>query len=207
MPHLPRYNSKRKKYDRNYSNMLLARSISSNLSFNNRTFFNVNFRGARLRKFKLTNCNFILCDFSGTIMNKGKFTNVIFKKCVFYAPVLRDSVFKNCKFQDCFFVNMNENVLSNCEKEACLSYDHYDLTIPSESNLILEFTKEYRIFQKNRLIHIKGGKINKATIFILLQYMPYTVFVKKLRKLCENNLQGKIFTTMRLLEVLQKTRC
>lgn len=105
-----------------------------------------------------------------------------------------------------FFVNMNENVLSNCEKEACLSYDYYDLTIPSESNLILEFTKEYRIFQKNRLIHIKGGKINKATIFILLQYMPYAVFVKKLRKLCENNLQGKIFTTMRLLEVLQKTR-
>ncbi len=139
-------------------------------------------------------------------MNKGKFTNVIFKKCVFHASVLRYSVFKNCKFQECFFININENIVSNCDKENCLSYNYYDLTIPSESNLIFEFTKEYRIFQKNRLIHIKGGKINKATIFIMLQYMPYTVFVKKLRKLCENNQQGKIFTTMRLLEVLQRTR-
>ncbi|MFY1026505.1 pentapeptide repeat-containing protein [Actinobacillus seminis] len=206
MSRLPRYNSKIRKYDRNYSNILLAKTISSKLSFNNRTFFNVNFRGARLRKFKLTNCNFILCDFSGTIMNKGKFTNVIFKKCVFCASILRGSIFKNCKFQECFFINMSEDIISNCEMENCLSYNYYDLTIPLEASHDFDFTKEYHIFQKNRLIHIKGGRVNKATIFIILQYMPYNVFIRKLKKLCENNLQRKIFTVMRLLEILQKTR-
>lgn len=206
MSRLPRFNSKIKRYDRNYSNTLLAKTISSKLSFNNRIFFNVNFRGARLRKFKLTNCNFILCDFSGTIMNKGKFTNVTFKKCVFFASVLRNSVFNNCKFQNCFFINMRKDFISNCEIENCFNYNYYDLSIPSESNYELDFTREYHIFQKNRLFHIKGGKINKATVFIILKYMTYSVFIKKLKKLCENNSQRKIFTTMRLLEILQETR-
>lgn len=53
MKKLPRHNNKYRNYDRNYANTILARTISSNLIFKKRTFFNVNFRGARLRRMKL----------------------------------------------------------------------------------------------------------------------------------------------------------
>lgn len=206
MAHFPRYRSKSNKYDRNYSNKILAKTISSNLVFNNRTFFNVNFRGSRLRKIKFNSCKFILCDFYGVILNKGAFSNVFFRKCIFYASIFRDIKFKNCQFDNCIFINMNTQLLMDCKMVDCLEFSYYDLKILDDINFDFCFTRKYSIFQKNRILHLKGGRINLATVFLVLQYMSYEEFILKLKYLCEAGDLKNICTTMRFLEILKNTQ-
>ena len=204
MTKLPRYNYQNRKIKHNYSNTILAKSISSKLSFENNTFFNVNFRGVRLRSSKFSSCNFILCDFYGAILNKGKFENTVFKKCVFYASILRECKFLNCKFEKCIFINTPKDFEKNSITKDCHKYNYYDLCIPEMSQTDFNIYREAKVFQKNRLLHIKGGKINKATIFIALNFFTYDGFKKRLELAYEDNDIEKIFTTFKLIEVLQK---
>lgn len=200
---LPRYPNKSKKYDHNYKNRVLAKSISSKLSFNTRIFLNVNFRGSRLRSMTFKSSKFILCDFSGVIFNKSRFKKTTFKKCVFYASIFRNAKFQDCKFEDCFFINTNRTPLAQCEFIRCSNYSYYDLIIPPTASMDLEFIKNNKIFKINRLLHLKGGKINNSTIFIITNYMNYQDFLKKLNILFEQDKLNKIYTTMKLLESLQ----
>ncbi|MFW2720738.1 pentapeptide repeat-containing protein [Acinetobacter baumannii] len=112
MSKLPRFHNKHIE-KRKYSNSLLAKSISSKVRFSNKTFFNVNLRGSRLRSCSFKNIKIVLSDFSGVILNKNRFTNVHFKKCVFYAAIFRDCRFKNCTFEKCIFINTNTESLNH----------------------------------------------------------------------------------------------
>lgn len=206
MRKLPRFNHKHKIIKHNYSNTLLSKSISSKLIFKNNTFFNVNFRGVRLRKSNFSDCSFILCDFSGAILNKANFKNTIFKKCVFYASVFRDCKFSNCKFDTCIFININDEALQNSSFVNCHQYSYYDLCIPETVQIDFVKYRESKLFQKNRLLHIKGGKINKATIFISLMFFTYEDFKRRLERLYSDNKSLSIFTTFKLVEILQKTK-
>lgn len=204
MSQLPRYNHKHSRIKHNYSNTMLSKSISSKAIFEGVTFFNVNFRGVRLRKSRFFNCSFILCDFYGAIYNKGKFENAFFKKCVFYASIFRNCRFEKCTFESCVFINMkNEfekgNNLRNCDK-----YSYYDLSIPKEVQEELQIYRKLEVFQKNRLLYIKGGKLNKSTLFIALKYFSYSDFKRRLNLACEHESIEKTFTTFRLIELLQK---
>ena len=106
MSKLPRFHNKHIE-KRKYSNSLLAKSISSKVRFSNKTFFNVNLRGSRLRSCSFKNIKIVLSDFSGVILNKNRFTNVNFKKCVFYDAIFRDCCFKNFTFYKCILKNIN----------------------------------------------------------------------------------------------------
>ena len=204
MRRLPRYNHKRRKINRSYSNTILARSISSGLKFDKKVFFNVNFRGVRLRRYILTDCKFVLCDLYGAVLNKGKFKNVLFKKCVFYASVFRDCKFIDCRFEECVFINSTNGFWQDSETINCNIYSYYDLSIPEEAQLDLNVYRPNKIFQKNRLLYIKGGKINKATIFIAMKFFVYEDFKKRLEIAVDNHHTKNIFTTFKLIEVLQK---
>lgn len=194
---------KHRKYDRNYQNTILARTISARLLFEDRVFFNVNLRGARLRKIEIDSGKFILCDFPGAIFNKGKFRRVTFKKCVFVATIFRDCRFEDSTFEKCYFINTNVKELEPCCKFIdCHHYNHNGLRIPSDIDKKIEFTRARPIFQENRLLHIKGGKINKTTLFIILQKLRPNIFINNLQHLCEVGEIDKIYTTMRLLECL-----
>lgn len=195
---------KHRRYNRDYINTILARTVSARLSFKDRRFINVNFRGARLREIKIYSSKFILCDFPGAIFNKGEFDGVTFKKCVFVATIFRDCKFKDSTFKKCYFINTNVKELDlGCKFIGCRHYHHNDLKIPPDIDKGIEFAREHRIFQVNRLLHIKGGKINKTTLYIILQKLKSTIFIKNLRHLCETGAIDGIYTTMRLLECLE----
>lgn len=206
MRKLPRYNHKRRKNNLSYSNNILAKSISSNLISDKKTFFNVNFRGVRLRKCKFTECKFILCDLYGAILNKGKFENVLFKKCVFYASVFKKCKFIGCTFEECVFINNSSGFFQDSNIINCREYSYYDLCVPTESQLDFVTYRSNKLFQKNRLLHIKGGKVNKATVFIAMSFFTYEDFKRRLEVVFENDNTKSVFTTFKLIEVLQKIR-
>ncbi len=207
MSKLPRFSKNNRNLRNNYSNLLLSKSISSKLSFNNTMFFNVNLRGSRLRKCSFNTTNIFLSDFSGVILNGSKFKNVHFKKCVFYATIFRKCKFINCKFDQCIFINTNtqeftESILSNC-----IESNFYQLKELKTSIADLSEYKSIPILQKNRLLHLKGGKINKATFSILLSEFSEENILLALSLIFfdDSYSKPKILSTFKLLEVIKMT--
>ncbi len=66
---------------------------------------------------------------------------------------------------------------------------------------------EYRnipILQKNRLLHLKGGRINTATLFILLSKISKYKLLNGLKKIyIEEQSKVKILSTFKLLEEIK----
>lgn len=113
------------------------------------------------------------------------------------------SIYK-CTFEKCTFINTPKDFEKSSITIDCHRYSYYDLCIPEISQADFNIYREAKVFQKNRLLHIKGGKINKATIFIALNFFTYDDFKKRLKLAYEDNDTEKIFTTFKLIEVLQK---
>lgn len=206
MSKLPRFSQNNRKPRNNYSNVLLSKSISSKISFNNTMFFNVNLRGSRLKKCSFTNTNIFLSDLSGVILNNSKFKNVHFKKCVFYATIFRECKFINCKFDQCIFINMNTHEFSDSILRNCIESNFYQLKELKTSLGNLAEYKSIPILQKNRLLHLKGGKINKATFSILLSKFPEDKILLALSSIfleCTSR-RPQILSTFKLLEEISK---
>lgn len=103
MSKLPRFHNKHIE-KRKYSNSLLAKSISSKVRFSNKTFFNVNLRGSRLRSCSFKNIKIVLSDFSGVILNKNRFTNVHFKSAYFMLLFLEIVALKIAHLKNAFLL-------------------------------------------------------------------------------------------------------
>lgn len=207
MSKLPRFPQKNRKIRNNYSNLLLSKSISSKISFNNTMFFNVNLRGSRLRKCSFNSTNIFLSDLSGVILNGSKFKNVHFKKCVFYATIFRKCKFINCKFDQCVFINTNTQAFSESILNNCIESNFYQLKELKNSIASLIAYKSIPILQRNRLLHLKGGKINKATFSILLSnFSEENVFLALSLIFLDNSYsRPKILSTFKLLEEIKMT--
>lgn len=207
MSKLPRFAKKNRKLRNNYSNLLLSKSISSKLSFNNTMFFNVNLRGSRLRKCSFNNTNIFLSDFSGVILNGSKFKNVHFKKCVFYATIFRKCKLINCKFDQCVFINTNTQEFTESILKNCIESNFYQLKELKTSITNLAEYKSIPILQKNRLLHLKGGNINKATFSILLsEFSEESILLAlSLIFLDDSYRKPKILSTFKLLEEVKMT--
>ena len=203
MSKLPRFHNKHIE-KRKYSNSLLAKSISSKVRFSNKTFFNVNLRGSRLRSCSFKNIKIVLSDFSGVILNKNRFTNVHFEKCVFYAAIFRDCRFKNCTFEKCIFINTNTESLNHSILDCSKKYNFYEMKIPDDLKDQLTEYRNIPILQKNRLLHLKGGRINTATLFILLSKISKYKLLNGLKKIyIEEQSKVKILSTFKLLEEIK----
>lgn len=207
MSKLPRFSKRNKKLRNNYSNLLLSKSISSKIAFNNTIFFNVNLRGSRLRKCSFNNTNIFLSDLSGVILNGSKFKNVHFKKCVFYATIFRKCKFINCKFDQCIFINTNTNEFSESILSNCIETNFYKLKELKTSTTNLAEYKSIPILQRNRLLHLKGGSINKATFSILLSKFSEESILLALSLifLDDSYRKPKILSTFKLLEEIKMT--
>ncbi|ENW53959.1 hypothetical protein F917_00276 [Acinetobacter baumannii NIPH 67] len=207
MSKLPRFSKKNRKLRNNYSNLLLSKSISSKLSFNNTMFFNVNLRGSRLRQCSFNSTNIFLSDFSGVILNGSKFKNVHFKKCLFYATIFRKCKFINCKFDQCVFINTNTQEFSESILKNCIESNFYQLKELQSCKTSLVEYKSIPILQKNRLLHLKGGNINKATFSILLsKFSEENIFLAlSLIFLDDSYRKPKILSTFKLLEEIKIT--
>ncbi|QNX87876.1 pentapeptide repeat-containing protein [Acinetobacter seifertii] len=205
MSKLPRFSKKNRKLRNNYSNLLLSKSISSKLSFNNTMFFNVNLRGSRLRKCSFNSTNIFLSDFSGVILNGSKFKNVHFKKCLFYAAIFRKCKFINCKFDQCVFINTNTQEFGESILKNCIETNFYQLKELQRCETSLAEYKSIPILQKNRLLHLKGGSINKATFSILLsKFSEENIFLAlSLIFLDDSYRKPKILSTFKLLEEIK----
>lgn len=77
------------------------------------------------------------------------------------------------------------------------------MSIPNDLELELIKYRSIISLQKNRLLHIKGGKLNIATLFITLSKMSKNKFLTKLNEFYfKINSKEKIFSTFRLIEVI-----
>jgi uncharacterized protein YjbI with pentapeptide repeats len=170
-------------------------------------FFNVNLRGSRLRKCSFNNTNIFLSDFSGVILNGSKFKNVHFKKCVFYAAIFRKCKFINCKFDQCVFINTNTQEFTESILRNCIESNFYQLKELKTSITNLAEYKSIPILQKNRLLHLKGGNINKATFSILLSKFSEESILLALSLifLDDSYRKPKILSTFKLLEEIKMT--
>lgn len=206
MTKLPKFNSRFKNKKYNFTNRLLSKSISSKVVFKDILFFNTNLRGSRLRGCIFKNTRIYLSDFSGVILNKNRFKDVHFKKCVFYATIFRQCRFTDCIFEQCIFINTDTLGFQEYIRPNCKQYSYYQLITDECLEKEISMYKNILPLQKNRLLHIRGGKVNKATFFILLNKMDKSKLLDGLSKIyLEKENPPSIYSTFKLFEELQKT--
>ncbi|MFW2719769.1 hypothetical protein [Acinetobacter baumannii] len=95
---------------------------------------------------------------------------------------------------------MYKRQILDCSKK----YNFYEMKIPDDLKDQLTEYRNIPILQKNRLLHLKGGRINTATLFILLSKISKYKLLNGLKKIyIEEQSKVKILSTFKLLEEIK----
>lgn len=164
---LPKFSNPLKANNINYCNRVYSKSICLKINFSNKLFLNANLRGSKFKNCKFNSAKFICIDFNGVIFKKAKFVNVIFKKCLFYGTIFDDCSFLECNFENCVFINTNIEEIGIPEnKNTILTYPP-KISLSEQTLVEIERYKKIKKLSVSRLLHIKGGKLNNATFYVI----------------------------------------
>ncbi len=172
-------------------------------SFPKVNFINVNFKGAILTKCSFKQAKFSGIDFLGTNLRKSNFLQSDFSHCLFVNALLDKANFKGCTFTNCVFVNTNlyrsKHLQINDSNQILTSYP--TLEISSSLKFALDELKQNEYLSNNRVLHLKGGKINQLTIKLLLERFSEAELLKKLH-LVKTKLAKTIVTAKSLSDFI-----
>lgn len=196
--------------DRRGSNFMYKNFEKCNSYHTN--FCDTNFNYASLRGAKMKYCNFsgasfVGTEFVGTNLRGSNFCNAHFEDAIFNATVLDNTIFKNATFQNCYFIN------TGIGKAKCFPENSSGITFfslyPATENFsekliqIVESLRENDIIRRSHTLHLKGGKINTLSLFILIQSFSEEDLIARLPKI-PNLLTGQFYTLSYLERLLKK---
>ena len=164
---LPKYLNPRKVSSHNFINRVYSKSLCLKINFSELLFSYVNLRGARFNACKFNSTKFTCVDFNGTIFKRAKFRNTEFKKCLFYGTIFKDCDFNNCIFRDCVFINTDVSNAGVQTGRNIVLHNQPDVYFSHKMLEVIDFYKGNKILTTSRILHIKGGKINKATFYVI----------------------------------------
>jgi hypothetical protein len=202
---LSRLNIFYKRSYKNIKNKFYSKALCYKAVFNERKFYNVNFKGAILSTCSFKKATFTNVEFLGTNLKKSNFTNAKFKDCTFSATLMKDTNFKNAEFENCIFVNTNTQKAKNLKIDSSKNILLSGHKLPEIDYELLELFNTLKFHPKlhnTRVLHLKSGKLNSLTLYILLSTMSQEECKRKLYSL-ESKLNTPVITAYQLSKILQ----
>lgn len=176
-------------------------------NFSEISIINVNFKGAILTSCNFKKTIFHQVSFLGSNLKKSNFTNAIFKNCIFSGALMEKCNFKDSTFENCIFVNTN---LSN-SKSLIIGENNKIFTknpvptIDMETVALIDKFKTNPKISNYRVLHLRGGKINNLTLYVLLDRFGESNLKTRLKNL-NGALPRRIITAHDLCSALDKAR-
>ena len=158
-------------------------------------FSGCNFTGASLRAAKFKFCSFFnACfdqtEFIGTNLRGCNFSKAVFIDAIFNSAVLDHTNFSGSTFQNTIFLNTSLSTAQNFPEDK--SGIIFLAGMPAYSDFssdLLEVTEQLRnndIVRRSNVLHLKRGKINTLSLYILCQTFSEDELIKAFSVLPEH---------------------
>lgn len=151
-------------------NKFYSKSQCFKANFSSTSFSNVNFKGAILTSCNFKRASFSQVEFLGANLKKSDFTGATFKHCVFSGVLMKNTIFSNSQFEKCTFVNTNLEVAKNIvlDSSNIVLTSHPSPILDDELHTLVDNLRFHPKLQNSRVLHLKGGKINRLTMQSLI---------------------------------------
>jgi len=202
---LSRLNIFYKRSYKNIKNKFYSKTLCYQAVFNERKFYNVNFKGAILSSCSFKKAIFINVEFLGTNLKKSNFTNAKFKDCTFSATLMKDANFKNAEFENCIFVNTNIQKAKNLKIDSIKNIFLSGHKLPEIDYELLDLFNALKFHPKlhnTRVLHLKSGKLNSLTLYIIFLSIDVEELKQKLYSL-KSKLDTQIITAYQLCKIIK----
>ena len=144
-------------------------------------------RAAKMKYCNFAGCTFVETEFIGTNLRGSSFRGASFNGAIFNSVVLDRTDFTNATFQNCYFLGVSFNKASNAPKS--LEGNTVFSAMPSIDDFspqlltVVESLRRNDIIRRSNTLHLKRGRINTLTLYILGESFSETELVEKLAKL------------------------
>lgn len=182
-----------KNQDRQNSNFMykdFEKSDSYHSNFAHSNFNFVSFRAAKMKFCNFSQSTFIGSEFVGTNLRGSRFYNAYFKNTIFNATILDKTIFNGAKFEECYCLNTNTTQLNKVllNNRGIKFFDSYPKPDIFSSNLlnIIEALRANAIIRRSCVLHLKEGKINTLSVYILTQHFSEDSLIAMLPMIAQN---------------------
>lgn len=168
-----------------YKNLEKTNSYHSN--FQRAIFIYATLRGAKMKYCNFSGASFVGSEFVGTNFRGSNFSGAYFKNAIFWCTILDKTEFENAIFEDCYFITTGISSARNFPADSTgITFFNSLPPIDSFSTELIHVVEEMRsndIIRRSHTLHLKQGKINTLSLFILLKTFSEDDLIAKLPKL------------------------
>lgn len=154
-----------------------------------------------------TGASFVGSEFIGANFRGSNFSGAYFKEAIFCSTVLDKTFFENAKFENCYFVSTGISQARKFPTDLSgLTFLHSLPSADTFSDELLQVVEKLRsndIIRRSHTLHLKKGKVNTLSLYILLQSYSEDDLITLLPQV-PNYLTTQFYTLSYLKNLLKK---